>query len=278
MNPKEHREDFNRRWNITSQESYQQSFYKFKQRILNIFKNIDTEITEDSIFNFCQYYGIPPTTVGGYGNRPNTIINRVSKETDKKEFYKLIEVITTLYIEFKYPLADSQKYDRIEQVKKAIEESYINVAIIQNTQGNIILYPKGEKKLDDELVNKTLSFLNTESNKHFEDALKLYQSKNFVKSAESLRRSLEEFLRYKLENEKGLEKNIELLQKQLKVNNTTSEARNIIFQTFKYLDKYFNEHSKHKDGNISEDENEFLIYQTGVLMRYINQHNFKQDI
>ena len=47
--------------------------------------------------------------------------------------------------------------------------------------------------------------------------------------------------------------------------------RNIIFGTFNYLDKYFNENSKHGDGNINEPENEFLIYQVGLFMRYIDK-------
>ena len=157
----------------------------------------------------------------------------------------------------------------IKDVEEAIELSDINVSIKKSKNG-IVLYPKGEKKLDDELVNTTLSFLNKESNKHFEDALKFYQIKKPVKSAESLRRSLEEFLRYKLQNQKGLKENINILQKDIR-NGSNLEVRNIIFQTCDYLDKYFNEHSKHRDGKIDEAENEFLIYQTGLLMRYINK-------
>ena len=85
-----------------------------------------------------------------------------------------------------------------------------------------------------------------------------------------MRRSIEEFLRYRLENKTGLKENINVLQKELK-NNSNPEVRNIIFQTFNYLDKYFNEHSKHGDGNINASENEFLIYQSGLLLRYINK-------
>ncbi|MBC6415943.1 MAG: hypothetical protein GDA46_06090 [Bdellovibrionales bacterium] len=118
------------------------------------------------------------------------------------------------------------------------------------------------------MVNKALSFLNKNSNKHFEEALKFYENKTTIKSAESLRRSLEEFLRHKLKNQKELQENIETLQKKIK-NNSNVEVRNIIIQIFKYLDKYFNEQSKHNDDNIKDSENEFLIYQTGLLMRYI---------
>lgn len=158
----------------------------------------------------------------------------------------------------------------IQSIKEAIEMSDVTVTMRENPNGHIILYPKGEEKLDEELVNKTLSFLNDKSNEHFEEALKFYQSKKPVKSAESLRRSLEEFLRYKLENKTGLSENIKNLQRNLKENNSPSETRNVIFTFFNHLDKHFNEHSKHGD-NVNEPENEFLIYQTGLLMRYINK-------
>lgn len=115
-----------------------------------------------------------------------------------------------------------------------------------------------------------LSFLNEKSNKHFEDALKFCKNKNPIKSAESLRRSLEEFLRYKLKNKAGLTENLRSFQKKLKAV-STPEIRNIIFTVFNHLDEYFNEHSKHGDRNIEELENEFLIYQTGLLLRYINE-------
>lgn len=50
--------------------------------------------------------------------------------------------------------------------------------------------------------------------------------------------------------------------------------RNIIFQNFNFIDKYFNENSKHNDGDLQNFDNEFVIYQTGLLMRYIE--NFFQ--
>ena len=158
----------------------------------------------------------------------------------------------------------------IKTVKEIIEISDVNVAIGQDSN-ECILYPKGEKKLDEDLVNKPLSFLNKESNKHFKEALIFYQKKKSRDSADHLRRSIEEFLRYKLKNRKGFEQNITILQQKLKITSSQSEIRNIIFKTFDYIDKYFNKNSKHGSKNVNEAENEFLIYQTGVLIRYINQ-------
>jgi hypothetical protein len=124
------------------------------------------------------------------------------------------------------------------------------------------------------LVDKTFSFLNETSSRHFIDALKSYQKltpADSIKSAESLRRSLEEFLRFKLGNQQGLAANIQELTKRLKTDKKDPVVRNVIFQTFSNLNQYFNENSKHKDGDIDDVENEFLIYQIGLLMRYINR-------
>ncbi len=284
-NVKEHKENFNKRWNITLSYTPQEAFQQFQQRIVNIFKGIsltmgdayrtyylkgiDNIVKEESFLDFCQHYGISEKL--NEQNDKITIIDRVETECNEKEFYRLIEVILSLDMKKSFAKRGKEtKQYLIKRVKEAIEMSDMDV-VATDFKNGLILYPKGEKKLDEELVNKTLSFLNHQSNQHFEEALKFYQDKNPVKSAESLRRSLEEFLRYKLKNQKGLKENINSLQKKLKQNNNKSEVRNIIFQTFNYLDEYFNENSKHQDGNIEESENEFLIYQSGLLMRYINK-------
>lgn len=275
MNLKERMDQFNKRWNITSADSHQEALNKFKTRILNIFKDVDQHVTEESVTTFCQYFGVTEEWQRGiYGDKEwgTNIIDRLDEENKIVEFYRLIELIFSLDIQTSTGFRGEEKYSRellIEAVQQAIDFSDVNVAIVVS-EGNVILYPRGEKKLDDELVNYVLTFLNDQSNKHFQQALKFYQSNNPVKSAESLRRSLEEFLRFKLQNTKGLDANIGDLQKKLKEDGRDSQVRNIIFTTFSYLDQYFNDNSKHNDGKIDPSENELLIYQTGLLMRYVN--------
>lgn len=161
----------------------------------------------------------------------------------------------------------------LKKIIEAINLSDINVSIAVLKE-EIILYPKGEKVLDKELVELPLSFLDEKSAEHFTQGLQFYQNRKFIKSAESLRRSIEEFLKFKLNNKKGLQSNIIELQKILKTKDLNVQIRNIISQVFTLMDQYFNENSKHNDGDINEKENEFLIYQIGLLMRYIN-HNIE---
>lgn len=214
-------------------------------------------------------------SIGRMINRLNTVedeekyvVNDVLKtcretlETSMKKLRKYLHKRT-----------DSTLEKLFYQLSEAIELSNVNLAITSKN-GDIIFYPIGETTLDKVLIDEVLSFLNKESQKHFIDALNFYlnfSTKNTVKSAESIRRSLEEFLRFKLQNQKGLKENVDELQKRLKSEKCDPILRNIIFHIFSYLDTYFNENSKHKDGNIDEPENEFLVYQSGLLMRYIHK-------
>lgn len=271
--------EFNKRWNITSDSSYEEEFIKFKTRVLNIFSNIDSHVTEEGIATFCQIMGISEKWEHerfGYRRWSENIINSLIKENDEKKFYFILQAIFDLPIvtDYGYPnSADAYSKEILfNRLEEAISLSNINLAITVKN-GEVILYPAGEKIFDQELVDGVLSFLNNESQKHFIEALKFYEKKNLkdaIKSAESLRRALEEFLRFKLKNQQGLDKNIKDLQSKLKTDKKDPAIRTIIFQIFSYLDQYFNENSKHKDGNIDEPENEYLIYQTGTLMRYIN--------
>lgn len=270
-------EKFNKRWSVTSVDSYEESFKKFKIRILNIFKEIDDHVKRESITVFCQYYGIVEqwrsAPLGGSSWSTN-IKDRLNEENDEKEFYRLIELIFALDILTSIGYDHRDTYSRnilFHKVTEAIGLSEVNVSIAAS-DGEIILYPRGEKMLDEELVESPLSFLDPKSSEHFVQALQFYQLKQHVKSSDSLRRSLEEFLRIKLGNSRGLNTNIKEMQKRLKSDGRDAQVRNIIGATFTYFDKYFDENCKHNDGNIDDSENEFLIYQSGVLMRYINKN------
>jgi hypothetical protein len=271
MNLKDQMGRFNKRWDVVAEDSYEEAFKKFKTRVSNIFKDIDEHVTDNGVTAFCQYYAIE--VVWRDSRNSAHIINRLLGENREKEFYRLIEVILSLDM-----INESDGFTHsiiyyanflFKSIADVIEISDVNVAI-GVSDSEVILYPKGEKKLDEELVNLPLSFLDKNSGDHFIQALQSYQSKNHIRSAESLRRSLEEFFKCRLKNTKCLKANVADLQVKLKGDKGDPQIRNIIQSTFSYLDQYFNENSKHNDGNIDDSENEFLIYQTGLLMRYIN--------
>ena len=279
MGIKERLQNFDKRWSIVNDSSYEEEFNKFKQRVLNIFSDIDSHVSEEGVATFCQILGIREEWVRSFHDDHlvgNNIINALIQESNEKKFYRLLEIISLLPIQTSAGYGGEITHSRsrvFNQLARAIELSNVDLSMVVN--GNqIIFHPKGEEKFDKVLVDEVLSFLNPESQGHFVDALTGYLNfspSNAIKSAESLRRSLEEFLRYKLGNQQGLEKNILELSKKLKTDGRDANIRNTIFSTFSLLNQYFNENSKHRDGEIGEAENEFLIYETGLLMRYVDK-------
>jgi len=277
MNLGERMKKFNKRWSMASTDSYEESFRKFKTRILNSFKGIDNYVTKNSITQFCQYYAIPEqwqSSLHRDGLWSTNIQDRLEQEGDEKEFYRLIELVLSLEVTTSGEYIWHGAYNKtnlFNRISEDIELSEVNVSITNSDEG-VILYPRGEQMLDEDLVEFPLSFLDQKSGEHFFQALQFYQSKQHVKSAESLRRSLEEFLKAKLGNGGGLKANILALQTRLKSDRCDAQVRNVIGATFNHLDQYFNDNSKHNDGDIDDSENEFLIYQSGLLMRYINKN------
>ncbi|MBI5152747.1 hypothetical protein HZA39_04385 [Candidatus Peregrinibacteria bacterium] len=278
MNLKDKIKKFNQRWKTPSMVANpEDEFVKFKTRILNFMSDIDNHVTVSSVAVFCRYLGIPEKWEGEvYGNREwsYNLRDRLIEENNEVEFYKLMEIIFSLDIKTSSGYGDQITYSKETLYRKllqSLEFSNVNLAVKKLENEEIIFYPKGEEILDEMLVNKVMDFLDEQSNKHFTDALKFYQAQKYIKSAESLRRTLEEFLRLKLQNKKGLAENKNELSKALKSRSTDVQIRNVIVQIFGYLDQYFNENSKHNDGELNDAENEFLIYQVGILLRYINQ-------
>lgn len=271
MELKEKMKKFNQRWNVTSDKNYQTEFQDFRIRVLNIFwKEIDKLFQPDSVILFCQFFGI--------SKNYRAIQDHFELISSELAFYRCIEVIFSL--DFRPEnvwIMRSWKEIKILYLHKFIEAldlSSVNLSVnasMDNGIINIILYPKWEDLLDTEIINKALSFLDENANQHFHDALNFQLAKNWIKVGESIRRALEEFLKFKLNNDKWLKANITEVGKVLKTSNSPSQTRNIIIQNFSYLDDYFNDHTKHNDWNLDEYDAEFLIYQAGLLMRYISK-------
>ncbi len=279
MNLEDHREKFNKRWNISSDYTPEEAFKGFKKRILYLLNNIDSLVTNEGHISFCQYYAIEPkfTEVTVYDEillesgepKQITIINYL-KQLKFSEFLRCIEVIHSLEKSKEYGKDNLNEY-LFKEISTLIEySSGVNFRLGKDNKGYIFFYKSGEELLDKRVVNHALSFLRNDENKLFVEALKFFEQKKYTDSAERLRKTIESFLRYKLENKKGLKENIKELGKTLKNNKSDKDIRKVIFSTFGYLDNYFNDNSKHKS-KVDENENEYLIYQCSLLMNYINR-------
>ncbi|MFA7361774.1 MAG: hypothetical protein WC139_12135 [Candidatus Kapaibacterium sp.] len=273
-------EEFDKRWNIINDLDYQTEFEKFRLRIINLLNTNRLLITSEYLKKFCQIWALEYnedlylSTIF-----QNTVINSSKTENNEKHFYKLIQSLFYLPDEGWYNrYSNEMKYitDLFDIIQDIVNYSNINLSVSINNF-NVILYPKGEKELDEKLVNQVLSFLNPDSNTLFKEGLTSYlevTDRSFIDAVDKMRRTLEEFLRFKLSNKKGFKENIKELNTIHKADKKDKQIRNIIINVFNYLDEYFNENTKHKDGDIDDNECEYIIYQTGVLLRYINNIKF----
>lgn len=148
---------------------------------------------------------------------------------------------------------------------------------INKTKDGWISYPAGEKLLDDELVEKSLSFLSGGALREFTRAIEHYSAHKWEECSEKTRRTLEEYLRFKLNTNKGLDAAIvDLSRKVDEIKDFPVHLKNSIIGLLKILDKNYNEASKHHSKTYSEQECEFLIYETGILLRLLNGIEFNK--
>lgn len=266
MNPDRIR-DIKKRLGIEPHPDPLAEFDQFRIRIGNALEPFLSYIPLASIEEFYQVVAEPVKYVTSnsrvYPSR-SIILEKLDDERDERRFLFLLQVILEL------PFVDYRTHI-LARVEDAIRLSEVNVELTV-IDGEAVVRPRGEPILERHLVDEMVCSLCGTALDHYRAALKSYGKQtaaDHVKSAESLRRSVEEFLRFKLNNSKGLKANITELLGRLKEDGRDSSVRNVIFQTFACLDAYFNENSKHADGDIDAAENEYLIYQTGLLVRFI---------
>ena len=268
-------DNFNKRWKLMDDESLEDGFKKFKIRVLNILKYIDSYVSSASISTFCLALGIQENyNDDGFNIYSDIIINAFKHENDIVKFFRMIEIVFNLdFITHNRNIGSYWQVDFFNKIREAFNFSNIS-ARIEKIDGDILILPTGEKLLDEEVVDQVLNFLDGDALIHFIEALKDYEQdteKSRVNSVDHLRRSLEEQLKKELDNGKGLQNNKIVFSRKLKSMGVNNNIRKIVSQLINSLDDLFNKDSKHEDGNFSETENEYLIYQIALLMRYIHK-------
>lgn len=151
-----------------------------------------------------------------------------------------------------------------------LTESHIPVELIKNDD-EYFAFPKGAKELDDALVSEPLEWLADypKSHKAFVTALKQYSDGIYIRDvADNLRKALEAFLQEFLGNEKNLETNKNEICKYLGSQGVDAGISGL-FQPLLNAYKNINDRiAKHNDA-VDKKLLEFLLYQTGVLVRMV---------
>lgn len=133
----------------------------------------------------------------------------------------------------------------------------------------VYIFPKGAKELDNALVSEPLEWLidYPTAHKTFCIALKQYSDGIYTRDvADNFRKTLEAFMQEYLENSKNLDNNIDGFLKYLGSKNVDGEINGLFKNVIGVYKNFNNKNVKHND-KIDPKLLEFLMYQTGLLIR-----------
>ena len=239
----------------------------FRTKIANYaFAIAGSDITDEVVWHICQKMSFPMSTIpcekaGKFfvGTFLREILFSRFNAVDFHTFLARLGIL----LQHRFFI---EKTILIDLVKEELEECKLPYEIC-----NGIIIPKGVKEFDKALVCDVVEWLTDYQSTHklYMTALQQY-SENDEPSiiADSLRKSFEAFLREFLGNKKNLDNNKNEVCLYLKNHNVNEEMRNMFATLISYYKTLNDKTAKHHDAT-DKNSVEFLLYQTGVFMRYL---------
>lgn len=248
---------------------------RFYAQMHNFFKGA-YEIAFDGVLEraFCDRIGVPT-------NETNQLIADIWSEPTglerawiylkeyKADLLELLFCCVTLINT--YPKSQEKIKEALQLVLlNALDDCQIAYDLFTDDD-EIFIFPKGAKELDDALVSQPLEWLKDypKSHKTYCTALRQYSDGIFIRDvADNLRKTLEGFLQEFLCNDKNLETNKNEICKYLGTQGIDAGISGL-FQPLINAYKNINDRiAKHND-KVDKKMLEFLLYQTGVLIRMV---------
>lgn len=244
----------------------------FFHRIFNVLDDLDdmnNQISKNEYFDFCEYTGYPMqhgiTAGEGWG-----IILRILHQHNRS----VCEFLS--YYMFMINCQEDSEYKSLtkEDLKNLVRNCLVNSHIpceVYEENGDYFIFPKGAKELDDALVSEPLEWLKDypKAHKTYCIALKQYSDGIYIRDvADNLRKALEEFLQEFLVNTQNLESNKNNICRYLGEQGVDAGITGLfqpLINTYKNINDRI---AKHNDA-VDEKLLEFLLYQTGVLIRMV---------
>ena len=160
----------------------------------------------------------------------------------------------------------------INLLKYCLDMSHIPYELVKEND-DYFIFPKGAKELDDALVSNVLTWLEDYplSHKAFVKALKEYSKEDEEKVsdvADLFRKALETFFQEFFVSPKTLENIKSEYGPYMKNKGVPTELRNNFETLLQSYTNFMNEYAKHHD-KTSKDVLEYIMYQTGSLIRFI---------
>ena len=256
-----------------------EKFKYFKVKIFNILNTVSNDCYSECIdmeeyYTFCNITGTPIIT--DYcsdcyrKDRFEHCLSIIERTNSLNEFLSYYVALVNSVKTEKYSEDAWKRSNFSNLLCKMLDESHILFDLLEN-EGEYFIFPKGAKELDDALVSEPLEWLNDypNSRKTYVTALKQYSEGIYIRDvADNLRKALETFLQEFLGNTKNLEKNKNEICKYLGEQGVDSGISGL-FQSLINSYKNINDRiAKHNDA-VDEKLLEFLLYQTGVLIRMV---------
>lgn len=245
----------------------------FITKIFNLLENcIDcsyVQIDQEEYFKFCNTSGITMTQGLLSTEYYNEIMNVLHKHS------QTLNDFLSFYIAFVNCQVDANsKPLKKEECKNILchmlDESQIPYEIIHDSDGYFV-FPQGAKELDDALVSEILLWLRDypRAQKTYITALKQYADGIYIRDvADNLRKALETFLQEFLGNEKNLETNKNEICRYLGeegVDPGISGLFQPLINAYKNINDRVAKHNDKVDARLLE----FILYQTGILIRMV---------
>lgn len=258
----------------------QKKFNYFITKIFNLLENYVansySQIDEIEYFRFCNICGIPMAQElmpDGYYGEIMRILHSHSQ---------LLEDFLSFYIAFINCQTDVEyKPLKKEEFKNILchmlDESKIPYEVMQDKDGYYI-FPKGAKELDDALVSDLLMWLQNYpiTQEAYSKVLRQYADGTYTRDvADNLRKALETFLQEFLGNEKNLETNKNEICRYLSEQGVDSGISGL-FQPLINAYKNINDRTAKHHDKVDARLIEFILYQTGILIRMVLSIKFSE--
>lgn len=232
------------------------SFIKYSET------NVDYSV--DDFYRFCLMTGIVYNDAYDVHSAIASLFQK-----NKNDIKRLI----AYYIAFVNTQEDADqdhKDNLISVLTSFLDELLIPYEIVFD-DGEAFIFPKGAQEFDDALVSQPLEWLTNypQSKKTFVIALKQYSDGLYIRDiADNLRKTLEAFLQEFLGNTKNLETNKTEICRYLGeqgVDPGISGLFQPLINAYKNINDRIAKHNDAVDAKLLE----FLLYQTGVLIRMV---------
>jgi hypothetical protein len=295
-----------RRWNIGL--NYEEEFLQFKNRLIEVLDWVigkylvkNSNIDERLLKIYRLHKGEEPNVKKSLPTNLTNQINSMKEcfsDTEKRQFtdkgfgdtnlYELISNCKTSQelasvLQFLFWVLEESQEETIKSLSKQLVQEIRKISILTPSASfqiykkgkQIIIYPHGDDFLDKGIIDHVLSGLEDypEVVKHFEGALKIYQSgetNQYRNLLDNLRFAFEQLLKKILKNQKSLENQKENLLRWLREKGLYIDVVNLYEKLFSTYLNYQNNAVKHNE-EFSLNEVEFMIYLTGNFIRLIIQ-------